>query len=54
MNVTKFSPYRKENTALLLSKISWLMLSKEKIAVYTENHTKPINTLCGQNSEIEC
>jgi hypothetical protein len=27
------------------------MLLKEIIAVYTENHTKPINILCGQNAE---
>jgi hypothetical protein len=24
----------------------------EIIAVYTENHTKPINTPCGQNAEL--
>jgi hypothetical protein len=30
------------------AKINWLMLSnKEIIAVYSENHMKPINTLCG-------
>jgi hypothetical protein len=28
------------------------MLFKEIIAVYSENHTKPINTLCGQNIEL--
>jgi hypothetical protein len=28
------------------------MLFKEIIAVYHENHTKPINTLCGQNAEL--
>jgi len=27
-----------------ITKINWLMLFKEIIAVYTENHTKPINT----------
>jgi hypothetical protein len=27
------------------------MLYKEIIAAYTENHTKPINTLWGQNAE---
>jgi hypothetical protein len=26
-----------------------LMLLWEIIALYSENHTKPINTLCGQN-----
>jgi hypothetical protein len=25
---------------------------KEIIAVYPENHTKPTNTLCGQNAEL--
>jgi hypothetical protein len=29
----------------------WL-LYKEIIAVYTENHTKHINTLCGQHTEL--
>jgi hypothetical protein len=28
------------------------MLFKEIIAVYSENHTKPLNTLCGQNAEL--
>jgi hypothetical protein len=28
------------------------MPPKESIAVYSDNHTKPINTLCGQNAEI--
>jgi hypothetical protein len=27
-----------------IKKINWLMLSKEIIAVYNENHAKPINT----------
>jgi hypothetical protein len=29
-----------------------LILFKEIIAVYSENHMKPINTLCGQNAEL--
>jgi hypothetical protein len=29
-----------------ITKINWLMLFKEIIAVYSENHTKPINTKC--------
>jgi endonuclease V-like protein UPF0215 family len=29
-----------------ITKINWLMLFKEMIAVYSENHTKPINTKC--------
>jgi hypothetical protein len=28
------------------SKINWLMLFQEIIAVYSENHAKPINTKC--------
>jgi hypothetical protein len=32
-------------------KINWLMLFK-KITVYSENHTKLMNTLCGQNVEF--
>jgi hypothetical protein len=28
------------------------MLFKNIIAVYCENHTKHINTLCGQNTEL--
>jgi hypothetical protein len=28
------------------------MLFKEVIAVYSDSHTKPINTLCGQNAEL--
>jgi hypothetical protein len=44
----RVSPYLKENT----SKINCSMLFKEIIAVYSENHTKPINTLCRQNAEL--
>jgi hypothetical protein len=29
-----------------ITKINWLMLFKEVIAVYSENHAKPINTKC--------
>jgi hypothetical protein len=32
--------------------ISWLILFGEIIAVYSENHTKPINALCGKNAEL--
>jgi hypothetical protein len=28
------------------------MLSKEVIALYFEDHTKPIDKLCGQNAEL--
>jgi hypothetical protein len=33
------------------TKINWLMLFKEIIAVYIENHMKPINTLA-KNAEL--
>jgi hypothetical protein len=29
-----------------ITKINWLILLKEIIAVYSENHMKPINTKC--------
>jgi hypothetical protein len=28
------------------------MLFKEKFAVYFENHTKPVNALCGQDEKL--
>jgi hypothetical protein len=34
-----------------ITKINWLTLFKDMIDVYNENHTKPINTLCGQNAK---
>jgi hypothetical protein len=41
---------RKHNT------FSWLrcllILLEEIIAIYSENHTKHTNTLCGQNAEL--
>jgi hypothetical protein len=42
----------KKTQPITITKISWLMLFKEIIAVYSENHVKPINTLCEQNSEL--
>jgi hypothetical protein len=35
-----------------MTKINLLILFREIIAVYFENHTKQINTLCGQNEEL--
>jgi hypothetical protein len=29
-----------------ITKINWLMLFKDIMAVYSENHAKPINTKC--------
>jgi hypothetical protein len=34
------------------TKPNLLMLFEETVAVYCENHTKHIHTLCGQNAEI--
>jgi hypothetical protein len=34
------------------TKINMLTLFKEIIPVYTENHTKHINTLCVQNAQL--
>jgi hypothetical protein len=28
------------------------MLFKKIVTVYSENHTKPMTTLCGQNAEL--
>jgi hypothetical protein len=33
----------KTTPAVTITKISWLMLFKEVITVYTENHTEPIH-----------
>jgi hypothetical protein len=35
-----------------ITKINWLTLFKEMIAVYSGNHKKSLNALCGQNSEL--
>jgi hypothetical protein len=35
-----------------MTKISWLMLLREIIAVRSQKHTKSINTTCEQNSEL--
>jgi hypothetical protein len=42
----------KKTPHFTITKINWLTLFKEIIAVYGENHTKRINTLCGQNVEL--
>jgi hypothetical protein len=45
------SPYFRENTLHPLQR-SVSYAEKEIIAVYRENHTKPTNTHCGQNTEL--
>jgi hypothetical protein len=42
----------KKTQLFTITKINWLTLFKEIIAVYSENNTKHINTLCGQNAEL--
>jgi hypothetical protein len=42
----------KKTQHFTITKINWLMLLKEIIAVHAENHTKPRNTQCGQNAEL--
>jgi hypothetical protein len=42
----------KKTQHFTVTKISWLTLFKEIIAVYSESHMKPVNTLCGQNAEL--
>jgi hypothetical protein len=46
----KYSVLASKNTRpITVTKINWLMLSKEIIAAYTENHMKPTNNTCEQN-----
>jgi hypothetical protein len=40
----------KKTPHLTVTKINWLTLFKEIIAVYSKNHTKPTNTMCRQNA----
>jgi hypothetical protein len=35
-----------------MTTIIWLMLFKEIVAVYSENHAKHIKTVCVQNAEL--
>jgi hypothetical protein len=45
-------PQRKRNQPITIITISWLMLLKEIIAVYSENNMNPISTFCLQNAEL--
>jgi hypothetical protein len=36
----------KRTPNFIITKINWLMLFKEIMAVYSENHAKPVNTKC--------
>jgi hypothetical protein len=46
----QFLPQRKQR--VWIKCINWLKLFKRIIGVYTDNRMKPINALCGQNSEL--
>jgi hypothetical protein len=47
-SIYKISSYLTGNTLVSATKPGWLMLFREIIAVYCENCTKHVNTLCGQ------
>jgi hypothetical protein len=51
LNIWTLSPYLKENTTHEHS-LNWLILFKKIIAVYYENHVKPISTPCGKKVEL--
>jgi hypothetical protein len=44
----------KKTQHFTITKINWLMLFKEIIAVYSENNTKPINTLLVKFRVTDC
>jgi hypothetical protein len=43
----------KEATHFNITEINWLMLFKEIIATYSENHVELVYTLSGQNTVTE-
>jgi hypothetical protein len=47
---TNTAPTAKKTQHLTITETSWIMLVKETVAVYTENHTKPTNSVCRQNT----
>jgi tRNA G37 N-methylase Trm5 len=51
-NFKRCSSYIEENTSHLQYKDHFLNAVREVIAVYSNNHSKPIDTLCGQNAEL--
>jgi hypothetical protein len=42
----------KKTQYFTIANINWLMLFKEIIAVHSENHMKPVRSLCGQNKDL--
>jgi hypothetical protein len=43
----------KKTLHFTITNINWLTLFKEIIAVCTENHTRTINIICGQNAQLQ-
>jgi hypothetical protein len=50
--IYKFCSNLNQNSTLLFTEIIWLMLVREIITVYSENHMKPLNTLSGQSADF--
>jgi hypothetical protein len=48
----EFSPYHAVKLSVSVIQTSQLMLYSETTAVCSQIHTKHINTLCGQNTEL--
>jgi hypothetical protein len=42
---------KKKKQSVSTTRINWLMLFREIVAVHSRNHTKTVNALCGQNDE---
>jgi hypothetical protein len=53
-NIYKSSLYLTGNTLGLHKMLSRLMLFRETVAVYCENHTEHTDTLCGQIAGFWC
>jgi hypothetical protein len=45
---TNSVPLSGKTQRVSFTKINWLLLFREILAIYLENDTKPTNTLCGQ------
>jgi hypothetical protein len=52
LNNMSWARTSKETRYVSATKTNRLMLFMKTVAVYCENHTKHINTLCGQNAEF--
>jgi hypothetical protein len=55
ISISKYAnpvPTAQKTHSMAITKPNRLMLFREIIAVYCENHMEHINTLCGQNAEF--